>query len=179
MSGNERAWVDGLRSGDVACFDAVYHAYSPRLRAFLRAMCGRADIADELLQETFLRLARRSPDLAEDTRLGAWLYTVARNLAHSHNRWRWLDASRLVEIGRSAVTRDPSRALEARQAASRIDEALARLPEAHREAFLLVVVEGLEPSEAAEIIGVKPEALRQRLSRARAALASEIGEGAA
>ena len=52
MSGNERAWVDGLRSGDVACFDAVYHAYSPRLRAFLSAMCGRADIADELLQET-------------------------------------------------------------------------------------------------------------------------------
>ena len=103
MSGNERAWVDGLRSGDVACFDAVYHAYSPRLRAFLRAMCGRADIADELLQETFLRLARRSPDLAEDTRLGAWLYTVPRNLAHSHNRWRWLDASRLVEIGRSAM----------------------------------------------------------------------------
>ena len=179
MGADEQVWVDGLRRGEVSAFDAVYHAYRDRLRGFLAAMCGRADIADELLQETFIRLARSSPNLRPDTRLGAWLFTVARNLATSHNRWRWLDASRLLELGRGSGHADPHRALEARDLTGRIDEALSRLPAPQREAFLLVVVEGLAPADAALIAQCKPEALRQRLSRARAALAEAVGEGAA
>lgn len=178
MSAVEQGWVDGLRAGDVAAFEAVYHAYHARLRAFLARMCGRADVADELLQETFIRLARRSPDLRPDTRLGAWLFTVARNLASSHNRWRWLDARRLLELARADRSGgDPTRAIEARELGARLDHALAALPLPQREAFLLVNVEGLDPSEAALIAQCKPEALRQRLSRARAALAEAIGEG--
>lgn len=175
MSERDRVWVLGLRSGEVSAFDAVYHAYAPRLRGFLTRHVGRRDVADELLQETFMRLARRSPELRPDTALGAWLFTVARNLALSYHRWRWLDASRLVEIARGASPRDPARALEARQTASRLDAAIAALPEAQREALLLVTVDGLEPSEAAAVVGCTPETLRQRLSRARAAVSEAAG----
>ena len=60
----------------------------------------------------------------------------------------------------------------------RIDAALATLPGAYREALLLVAVEGLTPQEAAAICGVKPDTMRQRVSRARAMLAKRL-EGAA
>lgn len=175
MGVDEQRWVSGLRAGEVAAFDAVYHAYAPRLRPYLVRQVGRADVADELLQEAFLRLARKSPDLRPDTQLGAWLFTVARNLSVSYHRWRWLDASRLFEVARRASPRDPARALEARQTAARLDAAIAALPEAQREALMLVTVDGLEPSEAASVVGCTPETLRQRLSRARAAVAASTG----
>ena len=57
-----------------------------------------------------------------------------------------------------------------------IEEAIASLPAAHREALLLVAVEGMKPGEAAAVCGITPEAMRQRLSRARAAIASHLDE---
>ena len=51
---------------------------------------------------------------------------------------------------------------------------MGALPLAYREALLLVVVEGLRPAEAASVCGISPEAMRQRLSRARAALAASL-----
>jgi RNA polymerase sigma-70 factor (ECF subfamily) len=59
-----------------------------------------------------------------------------------------------------------------------MERALARLPARCREVLLLVAVEGLLPAEVAEVCGVSPEAMRQRLSRARLMLAKEL-EGAA
>jgi RNA polymerase sigma-70 factor (ECF subfamily) len=56
----------------------------------------------------------------------------------------------------------------------RVERALAGLPSRHREVLLLVTVEGFTPAEAAAVCGVSAEALRQRLSRARAALAREL-----
>jgi RNA polymerase sigma-70 factor (ECF subfamily) len=57
--------------------------------------------------------------------------------------------------------------------------ALAALPSTYREALLLSIVEGLRPSQAAEVCGVTPEAMRQRLSRARTLLARRLAESGA
>jgi RNA polymerase sigma-70 factor (ECF subfamily) len=62
----------------------------------------------------------------------------------------------------------------ASETARRIEAALATLSFSCREALLLVAVEGLSPAEAAEICGVSPEAMRQRLSRGRALLAERL-----
>lgn len=175
-----RAWVQGLRSGDGAAFDAVYAAYRPRIFGFLLRMTERRDVAEELLQDCFLRLARHAPGLREDTDLDAWLFTVARNLARSWRRWSWLDGARLAALAGALVGRgggpDPHALVSADQSARRLEEALSTLPPAHREAILLVAVDGLTPAQAAQAIGVSPEALRQRLARARAALNESLGD---
>ena len=59
----------------------------------------------------------------------------------------------------------------ANETGERLDEALAALPAIYREALLLVAVEDMKPAEAAAVCGITPEAMRQRLSRARAMLA--------
>jgi RNA polymerase sigma-70 factor (ECF subfamily) len=71
----------------------------------------------------------------------------------------------------------PFDAAQASEAQRRITTALGSLPATYREALLLVAVEGLQPSEVAEVCGVTPEAMRQRLSRARALLARRLADG--
>src|SRR6185369_8199623 len=87
--------IDRLRGGDPAAFDQVYRRYTPGLYAFLARLARRAAIAEELLQETWLRLATHARALPADVNLAAWLYTVARNLYRSHRRWRLVDVGRL------------------------------------------------------------------------------------
>jgi RNA polymerase sigma-70 factor (ECF subfamily) len=94
---------------------------------------------------------------------------VARNLWRSHRRWAWVDGTRLLELAGlgPAVAAGPDDALALRRTQDRLEAAVAALPEAQREVFLLVVVEGLSPQEAADALHVTPENARQRLARAR------------
>jgi RNA polymerase sigma-70 factor (ECF subfamily) len=174
----ERALVRALRAGESHAFDAVYARQRARVFTFLLRLSGRRDVAEDLLQETFLRLATHAPTLAPDTVLAAWLFTVARNLWRSHRRWRLLDAARLRELGLWPGSRDaapePLALAEAAQTAARLEGALAALPETYREVLLLVAVERLEPQQAATVLGLRDDALRQRLSRARAMLAEAL-----
>jgi RNA polymerase sigma factor (sigma-70 family) len=174
----EQKLVGLLREGDEAAFDRVYAHYRPRLFGFLVRLCKRQDVAEDLLQETWIRLATRAPQLREETRLAPWLFTVARNLFLSHRRWRLLDADRVQELARVQIRSEepdcPFEAVAASETEKRLEQAMASLPLRYREVVLLVAVEGMAPAEAAEVCELKPEALRKRLSRARAMLAEKL-----
>ena len=170
--------VRGLRTGDPAAFDSVYDAFHARLYNFLARLSNSRDVAEDLVEETWLRLVVHAQRLQPDTRLGPWLFTVARHLHTSYRRSRILEdshASGLLGLWPSGSTGpSPFEAAEASEAERRIATVLASLPAAYREALLLVGVEGLRPAEAAEVCGVTAEAMRQRLSRARALLARRL-----
>jgi RNA polymerase sigma-70 factor (ECF subfamily) len=158
-----------LRRLEPGAVDAAFDAWNGRLNGYLRRLGASPEVAEELVQEAFVRLVRTAPRLAEDTRLGAWLYTVTRNLWVSHRRWAWVDGTRLLELawGPRGTGTTPAEAYAASQAQARVERAVAALPVPQREVFLLVVGEGLEPGEAAEVLGITAEAARQRLARAR------------
>ena len=172
--------VDRLRTGDPGAFDAVHDAFNGRLYNFLARLSSRPDVAEDLLEETWLRLVKHARALRPDTRLGAWLFTVARHLHASYCRSRLLEDSHAGHLlglwphGRPEPS--PFESTEANETARRLATALASLPLAYREALLLVAVEGLAHSEAAEICGITAEAMRQRVSRARALLARRLRE---
>jgi RNA polymerase sigma-70 factor (ECF subfamily) len=172
--------VGRLRDGDPDAFDAVHGAFNVRLFNFLVRLTNRRDVAEDLLEETWLRLVRHARRLRADTRLAPWLFTVARHLYASYCRSRLLEdshAGNLIGLWPSGSPGpSPLDALEASEAQQRIATALASLPATYRETLLLVAVEGLQPSEAAEVCGVTAEAMRQRLSRARALLARRLAE---
>lgn len=178
---DERAWIDGLRRGEPAAFDSVFAAYRRRLYGYLVRMTRRRDVAEDLLQDTFLRLAQHARRLAPDTRLGAWLFTVAHRRVISWSRAQAVRAQLAGDIpAREADTgdRSPLSALVDSQAQVALERAFAELAPPYREVALLVGVEGLQPAEVAEILGLKPDAIRQRLARARAQLAAALGEHA-
>jgi RNA polymerase sigma-70 factor (ECF subfamily) len=178
----ELALVEGLRRGDPVAFDEVYAAFNTRLFTFLVRLSRRRDVAEDLLEETWLRLVKHARRLAADTRLGPWLFTVARNLYVSYSRSRMLEDSAmasLIGLWPFSVERSsPFEATATSELERRIERALAAMPAASREVLLLVAVAGLDHSDAADICGITPEALRQRLHRARETLSRMLEQDA-
>ncbi len=172
--------MQGLRAGSTEAFDQVYARYRPRIFSFLVRLSGQRPLAEDLLQETFLRLARKGRGLAEDTRLGPWLYTVSRNLFLSHRRWMLLDADRRRALGEGPKNQplSPFEAAAGTELQARLERAIDALPLKYREVLLLVAKAQLKPSEAALVLKIKPEAVRQRLARARGMMKAQL-EGSA
>jgi RNA polymerase sigma-70 factor (ECF subfamily) len=168
------------RACGAATFEAAYERHRARLYSFLARLSRDAEIARDLLQETWLRLARHAARLEPDTQLAAWLFTVARNLHASRRRWALVDEGALAVIRiRRATDETPFDLASAGETERRLEAAIGALPERDREVLLLVAVERFEPAEAARILGIAPAALRQRLHRARERVAARMGEPAA
>jgi len=175
---DEPVLVRRLRDGDTAAFDQVYDVYRARVFAFLLRISRNRTVAEDLLDETWLRLVRHARLLKSDTRLGPWLFTVARNLYWTHVRASLVQEASVPELiglwPNSVTWPSPFDLAVADELERRVEAALATLPAQHREVLLLVAYEGLTPGDAAAVCGIRPEAFRQRLSRARASLAEKL-----
>src|SRR5262245_58142405 len=164
--------VDRLRRGERGAFRDLYARFAQASFGFLLRLSGRRDVAEDLHQDVWLSIARHAVRLARDTDLAAWIFTIARN--------RFLSSRRRADVAGAA----PDPATLAADAAGPppaddpgcrdLERALASLPDVHREMLLLVGVEGLEVGQAAAVLSIRPDAARQRLARARAALAEAL-----
>jgi RNA polymerase sigma-70 factor (ECF subfamily) len=174
----ELALVARLKEGDGDAFDQVYATFNPRLFNFLARLSRRRDVAEDLLEETWVRVVAHASRLRDDTCLAPWLFTIARHLYVSYCRSRALDYDGMSGFHLWALpppaVRTPFEVAAASELQRRVELALAGLPAIYREALLLVALEGLSPSEAAVICGVTPMAMRQRLTRARKLLVGKL-----
>ena len=173
-----------LKRGDPCGFDLAYDRHRHRVYAFLFRLTGRADLADDLFQETWLRFSRQAASLCDGSDLGSWLFTVARHLFVSqlrHERARRGDwtagrhpaAAEVDDLpANPADTVASASSAEHGLALSELERSLLALTVEDRELLLLVSVEGLSQNEAAAVLGVAAPALRQRVTRARARLAA-------
>jgi RNA polymerase sigma-70 factor (ECF subfamily) len=179
----EIALVGRLRGGDLDAFDTIHEIFNARLFTFLLRLSRRRDVAEDLLEEMWLRLVTHAPRLRPDTCLAPWLFTVARNLHVSYVRSRVLEDSASASLMAiwpfsppSGGAASPFEAAAASELHRRIERGLACLPATSREVLLLVAIGGLTHAEAADACGISQEALRQRLSRARAQLARALDD---
>jgi RNA polymerase sigma factor (sigma-70 family) len=165
-----------LRRRDPRGFDRAYASYGARLYSFLKRLLASDErhLADDLLQQTFLRLAEHGPELRADSELRAWLFTVARHafLGHIRGRRPRADPPALELVA------DYSAEAEARLLLGDVEQALLRLKLEDRELLLLVGVEGLEPLAVARMLELEPATLRKRLARARQRLLQELERAA-
>jgi RNA polymerase sigma-70 factor (ECF subfamily) len=176
---SELALVERVRAGDTAAFDAIHAAFNRRLYGFLARLTRSRDLAEDLLEETWLRFVTHADQLRPDTRLGPWLFTVARNVHITWCRSRAMEARASLALGlwpTGFASESPFEQAAGSEFERRLERALAALPIEARELLLMVGVDGLTPSEAAAVCSVTPEAMRQRLKRARAQLARQLDE---
>lgn len=158
--------------GDPAAFAAVFDRHYEAIHGFLRARVGET-LADELASETFLRAlrgVRRYDAVYPDAR--PWLYAIATNLIGSHRRaeGRRLRAYARMPLG-DVAPEAPGTALAPPLAA-----ALADLPDADRDALLLVAWGELSYEEVARTLGVPVGTVRSRIHRARGRLRAALAE---
>lgn len=172
--------------GEQAAFAEVHAALAPRLRLFLRRLGCTLDIAEDLTQETFLRMHHARGSFAHGKPVAPWAYAIARNCFISHAR------SGKTKLSRASVdaeqvelpTRGSSGEEEtiARQSAEVVERTLLAMTPARREAFVLLRYEGMSVAAAAHIVGISEGALKIRAFHAyellRAALARMEGQAA-
>jgi RNA polymerase sigma-70 factor (ECF subfamily) len=166
--------IERLRARDAAAFDTIYDRFNTRLFTFLVRLSRNRDRAQDLLEETWLRLIANADRLRADTTLSAWLFTVARNAYLSECRARVLEQSDQALLSHPSGTPSPFEQTAANESHRRLETALASLPLIYREVLLLVGVEGMSIGEAAAVCAVSNDTLRQRLSRGRAMLAERM-----
>jgi RNA polymerase sigma-70 factor (ECF subfamily) len=147
----------------------------PHLRAFARGLCGRPDVADDLVQETLLKAWAAQARFEPGTSMRAWTFVILRNAYLTdmrRNRFRGeYDESVAERILTAPAGQEEPIHL------SDMHRALLTLPPERREALLLVGAGGFSYEEAAEICGCAVGTIKSRVGRARAALTTMIEEG--
>jgi len=176
--------------GRAAAFDALVRRYETTLSGFLRRMVRDHALADDLFQETFLRVMRSLPTYREEGRFGSWLFGIARNLALDALRRRRFEQelfrrplqntasdgtdSALIE-GVTDSRLAPDALAERAEWGARLEAAIAELPEEQREVLALRYDAGLTFRQIAEITGSSINTALGRMRYATIALRKKLG----
>ena len=175
--------------GDNHAFDEITIRYQARVYRLACRLVG-VDDAPDVMQEGFLSVYRNLASFRHEARFGTWLYRIITNAALMHQRARARRPAESLEafLPEFDATGRHCRAPEELQVAARADElldrqqlaasartALDRLPDLYRSAFVLRDLEELTTAEVAEVLGVEPATVRQRVHRARLMLRGYLG----
>ena len=155
--------------------EAIWTHLSADLRRFIRRRVSDDHVADDLLQETFLRVHSHLPALADADRVAAWVYRIARNVVTDHHRKGVNPAVALADTDPVDEAEDCRNQLRCRGAVW-MDEMIRALPEGHREAVRLAEIEGLSQQEVADQLGLSLSGAKSRVQRGRAMLKGALEE---
>ena len=180
--------MHAFAGGDAAAFTRLYDRHERATWRFIRHRLGaqHEGAADDVLQETWISVARAAPRYVATARFTTWLFTVARNRVIDHlraqsNAMLSIDAplagsvadddgERWADRVAAEASDGPLARIESRQQAEAFLDALAQLPQPQREAFVLQAEGGLSIEEVASATGVGAETAKTRLRYAKARL---------
>jgi RNA polymerase sigma-70 factor (ECF subfamily) len=151
-------------------FARLVERYQEAMFRHAAGMVGDPDAAADLVQDSFVKAYTHLATCLEPDRFAAWVFRILRNRCMDHLKNLRQRSVPLDEQAAAAGDADPIRGLERTEAARAVERALARLPAAQREAFLLKHVEELSYEEMAERLDASVSALKMRVMRAREAL---------
>jgi RNA polymerase sigma-70 factor (ECF subfamily) len=159
-------------TGDHSAFAVVYDALAPRLYGYLVRQTHDRARAEDLLQQTMLHIHRARDRFSPGAEVTPWAFAIARRLlvdGMRRGKREVLCADGDADPGASAGPHADD-LIVARELATRIEQALATLPQSQRAAFELIKQEGLTVAEAAQVLGTTVAAVKLRAHRAYAAL---------
>jgi RNA polymerase sigma-70 factor (ECF subfamily) len=181
----DRADMHSLAGGHDAALDDLMARHATAVFHFLCRMLGNEDDADDLAQETFVRVYRARDSYKPGQKFSTWLFTIAGNLARNLLRWRSRHPNVSLDtqsdttgqtLGETlpAATATPHQSAEAAERAEAVRAAVQALPEDMREAIILCEWEDMALAEAAVVLNTTPKAVESRLYRARQLLRERL-----
>ncbi len=162
------------QQGDAGAFELLLRRHRAPLFTFLLRMLGDREKAEDLAQETFLRIVKGAQAWEQRARFQTWLFTIARNLCFDQSRRdRFRKADSLDETGPDDEPAkidlvpsreiDPSRGAESARLRPVLQRALLALPAEQREVFILREQAGVPFKEIAELVGVNENTVKSRM----------------
>jgi RNA polymerase sigma-70 factor, ECF subfamily len=178
--------VAAFLNGEEHAFTTLVERYQVRLLNFIYRTIGDRDRAEDLVQEVFIRVYRHLHRFDRSKKFSTWAYTIASNLAKNELRNRsrhplvlfqsvkknWDDDQRPMQF-EDTVSR-PDELYRKRHLRELVEASVARLPEHHRQVFVLRELEGKSYEEIAEITACNLGTVKSRLNRARNSFAEII-----
>ena len=183
---DDSAVVAAFLCGEDRAFQELVERYQTRLLNFVFRTIGDRERAEDLVQEVFIRVYRHMHRFDRSKKFSTWIYTIASNLAKNELRNRsrnplvlfqtiknnWADEERPLQF-EDATTR-PDDLYRKRHLRALVEESVAKLPEHHRQVFILRELEGKSYEEIAEITDCNLGTVKSRLNRARNSFAAII-----
>jgi RNA polymerase sigma-70 factor (ECF subfamily) len=167
-----------MRAGDLRAFDDLYERYRVPVFTFLLRLTGHHHLAEDLFQETFLRVYRARVAYEPSGQFRAWLFTIARRLVVDHYRREKIEWEQEPEALAALAAPDTVEGrAEAREFLAGTERALRQLPPAQRELILLSRVAGMDTDEIARVNGSTPGAIRVAIHRALRRVRSLVEKG--
>jgi RNA polymerase sigma-70 factor (ECF subfamily) len=171
---SDQELIERCRQGDIDAFGQVYARYERTVYRFAYHMLGHPDDADDIKQDTFVKVYRSLPNFRGQCGLLTWLLKVAANLC----RDRLKSQSRRGEVrlvtemeldlrDHGEMGADPALLLERKDLHATVYRVLLALPESQRELIVLRDVEGLSYQQIADVLGCSTASIKLRLFRAR------------
>ncbi|MBI4575524.1 MAG: sigma-70 family RNA polymerase sigma factor [Planctomycetes bacterium] len=172
-----------FKYGDLSAFDLLFEQYRSPLMGFLVRMLGDRGMAEDVFQETFLRVARFRHRYEPKARFRSWLYRIALNCGRNALKERGRQGANVLFLHRKvstaagedlelldqapAVSVSPLKRLEEEELKERVQLAIAQLPERYREAYILYELQGLKYEQIAEVLEIPLGTVKTNLHRAR------------
>lgn len=158
----DEALMERFCQGEPGAFDVLFSRHAAAVRGYLWRLTGHGATADDLTQATFLSLVRARGRFEAGKRFTPWLYAIATNAARD---WRRRGKHEAVSDDGALPEESVEPAPRDRGLERQVQQAVARLPDAMREAVVLHWFEGLSFAEIADIAGVSESAVKVRAHR--------------
>jgi RNA polymerase sigma-70 factor, ECF subfamily len=181
----DRADMERLIAGHDVALDDLMARHATPVFHFLCRMLDNEDDANDLAQETFVRVFRARETFRTTEKFSTWLFTIAANLARNHFRWRArhpnVSLETEIDAGENTLASvlpldapGPSETVLTAERTAAVRSAVSLLPEDLREAIVLCEWEERSMAEAAAILGTTPKAIESRLYRGRKILREQL-----
>lgn len=168
-------------------FDRLYREHVDRMFRLAQRLCGHADDARDLVQETFLNAYRRFDQFRGEAQVSTWLYRIASRACLRMRRKRKGEPARELSLDEFIPTSEgelrlqipiqglsPEEALEKKELKRALNQAIQKLPAKYRLVLVLRDMEGLSAKEVGDIMGLNERAVKSRLHRARLFVRKEL-----
>ncbi|MFC1628098.1 RNA polymerase sigma factor [Gemmatimonadota bacterium] len=182
---SDEALLSSSLDGNLVAFDLLVDRYYDRIYGYLYRFLKDSAMAEDLLQETFLRVWKKRGEFRNIASFSTWIYTIAGNLARSE--WRRRKRWRMLRIGPSDNDDEPDydlpdesaipdRVVENRLAAAELIDEVAKLPERYRQVVILRDIQEMSYEEIAGIVQIPVGTVKSRLNRGRLILQEKLGK---
>jgi len=187
---SEVEWAKRLLEGDASAFTPFVESFQSKIFQYTWMMCGQREDAEEVAQDTLLKVFESFDQLREPEHVKAWVFRIARNYCLMKRRRSVFAPERELSLdelrpgadspGLAASERVPDKREQPEQRLLRaelnqeLETALQELPANYRSVLLLRDVEGLSTAEAAEVLELSEDVTKQRLHRGRLALRKRL-----
>jgi RNA polymerase sigma-70 factor (ECF subfamily) len=171
--------VEQANLGSAVAFSDLVQALHPSVYRWALTFARDPDEADEITQETFVLVHRKLDQFRGDSAVEGWVYLITRRVAlqrYRRNRRRDLLSAKSFSFDEDVYTTDPGARVDRERMSEFIRHFFTKLPPRQREVFDLVDLQGHDPVEVADMIGVRAGTVRANLFKARAAIRERILE---